>query len=284
MGSLSIFMQNKLLGWLKPPSTARLRVFYIGGYWRGPNDMVAQMLGGLKALGINVYEFNTDEHQDALDTDQVPYDRGTSSPVWLVREKVSPSILRFHPHLVICNAGGLSFRPEDASRLRRWGVKLLGIALSDPDVYVSSTSRIAANFDVFYSNDKGCVELYRQSGVRAYQLPIATNSSFFRPVSPKPEYRCEVLVLGAVHPDRVEPVKALVEHFDTHVRGENWEKYGITNRGVVLGEDALSALSSAKMAIIFSQTITGHRGLKVGVFDFLSAGCLVLTDDIPELH
>jgi len=284
MAILAIIVQNRIIARLKPPDPHQLRVFYIGGYWRGPNDMVAQMLGGLTTLGINVYEFNTDEHLDALDTDHLPYDRGTSSPVWLVREKLFPLILQLRPHLVVCNAGGLSFRPDDANLLRSWGIKLLGIALSDPDVYAPSTSKIAANFDVFYSNDKACVDLYRQIGVRANRLPIATNSNFFRPVPPKPEYLCEVLVLGAVHPDRIEPVKALVEQFDTHVHGENWEKHGITNQGTVFGEDALSALSSAKMAIIFSRTITGHPGLKVGVFDFLSAGCLVLTDDIPELH
>lgn len=281
---ISIFIQNKIISGLRPPDLRQLRIFYIGGYWRGPNDMVAQMLSGLRALGITICEFNTDEHQDALHSDHQPYDRGTSGPVWLVWDKVFPSILRFHPHMVICNAGGLSFRPADARRLQSLGIKLLGIALSDPDVYAACTSKIAANFDVFYSNDKGCVELYRQSGVRAYRLPIATNSDFFRPVPPRPEYQCDVLVLGAVHPDRIEPVKALVEHFDTHVHGEDWEKYGVANRGIVYGEDALSALSSAKMAIVFSRTITGHPGLKVGVFDFLSAGCLVLTDDIPELH
>lgn len=287
LATLSTFIQNTLIARLDPHplrDLRDLRVFYIGGYWRGPNDMVAQMLGGLKALGVNVREFNTDEHMDALDTQGVPYDRGTSGPVWLVREKVFPPLLRFRPHLVICNAGGLSFRPADVARLRSLGIRLLGIALSDPDIYTPTTSRIAGNFDVFYSNDKSCVERYRQNGVHAFHLPIATNAGFFRPVPPKDEYRCDVLVLGAVHPDRIEPVKALVQNFDTHVRGENWENHGVTNRGIVLGEEALSVLSSARIAVIFSRTITGHPGLKVGVFDFLSAGCLVLTDDIPELH
>lgn len=279
-----IFIQNKLIGKFKKPKPAELRVFYIGGYWRGPNDMVAQMLQGLKTLGVNVREFNTDENLDALDTDNLPYDRGTSAPVWLVREKLFPLILRFRPHVIICNAGGLSFRLEDGSLLRNWGIKLLGIALSDPDVYASTTSKIAQNFDVFYSNDKGCVDLYRRSGACSYRLPIATNPNFFRPTLPQPEFICDVLLLGAVHPDRIEPVNALVKQFNTHVHGENWEKYGITNRGFVFGEDTLSALSSAKMAIVFSRTISGYQGVKVGVFDFLSAGCLVVTDDIPELH
>ena len=284
MGGLSLFIQNRLLWRRKPRDLSDLRIFYIGGYWRGPNDMVAQMLAGLKRLGVTVCEFDTDEHRDALDTAGIPYDRGTSGPVWLVGRRVLPAILHFRPHLVICNAGGLSFRRADVLRLRVLGVRLLGIALSDPDVYLPTTSRIARNFDVFYSNDRGCVERYRQSGVQAYRLPIATNADFFRPVPPRPEYECEVLVLGAVHEDRIEPVRALVQHFDTHVRGENWERYGIPDRGSLFGEEALSALNSARMAIIFSRTITGHPGLKVGVFDFLAAGCLVLTDDIPELH
>ena len=284
LAGLSTFIQNKFLARLNPITPAQLKIFYIGGYWRGQNDMVSQMLQRLKTLGVNVCEFNTDENHDAIETDNLPYDRGTSSPVWLVREKLFPFILRFRPHLIICNAGGLSFRLEDGAFLRKLGIKLLGIALSDPDVYETTTSKIAKNFDVFYSNNKGCVDLYRRSGARSYHLPIATNPDFFRPVQLRPEYICDVLLLGAVHPDRIEPVHALVEHFDTHVHGENWEKYGITNRGFVFGEDALSALSSAKMAVIFSRTISGYQGIKVGVFDFLSAGCLVVTDDIPELH
>jgi len=279
-----VFVQNRILGKFKKPKPAELRVFYIGGYWRGPNDIVVQMLQGLKMIGISVFEFNTDENHDALDTDNRPYDRGTNGPVWLVRDRLLPLILRFRPHIIVCNAGGLSFRAEDAAYLRNLGIKLFGVALSDPDVYASSTSKIAQNFDVFYSNDKNTVDLYRESGVNSYQLPIATNDLFFHPVPPQPEYACDVLHLGAVHQDRIEPVKALLEHFDTHVYGENWEKYGVPNRGFVYGDDTLKALNSAKLAIIFSRTPSGQQTVKVGIFDFLSAGALVAAEDFPELH
>src|SRR5215213_3468900 len=237
---LGIFVQNRILSWLKPPRPAHLRVFYIGGYWRGPNDMVAQMLQGLRATGVQVIDFNTDKNRDALETDG-QYDMGTTSPVWLVRGKLFPLIFRVRPHLVICNAGGLSFRPQDAAFLRRLGVKLLAMVLSDPEVYEPTTSKIARNFDVLYTVVNQYVEIYHLHGPQAYLLPIATNPLFFHPVPSRPEYKCDVLILGAVHTDRIEPVRELVNHFDTHVYGENWENYGIKSRGLLFGEDVLSA-------------------------------------------
>ena len=281
---LHIFIQNKIVCMFKPPRPAQLRVYYIGGYWRGPNDMVAQMLQGLRATGVNVVDFNTDEHREALDTSGQPYDRGTSSPVWLVREKLFPSIFRFRPHIVICNAGGLSFRRRDALFLRLVGIKLLMLVLSDPEVYEPSTSKIARNFDVIYTVVSQCVELYRRQGVQAYWLPMGTNPSFFHPVPARPEYKCDVLVLGAVHADRLEPVRALVENFDTHVYGEGWMEHGIHSRGFLFGEDALSALNSARMVVVFSKTISGLPAVKVGVLDFLAAGALVVTDKSPDLR
>lgn len=284
MTSLSLQFQNRILRRLKTPVIGELRVFYIGGYWRGSNDMVAQMLHGLKAAGANVFDFNTDDHPDALDCDGQLYDRGTSGPVWLVREKLFPLIVRFRPHVLICNAGGLSFRPHDADTLRGWGIRLVGIALSDPDVYEPTTRRIFRNFDVFYSNDKQTVDVYNRGGIESYQLPIATNDLFFRPVPSQAEYACDVLHLGAAHPDRIAPVKELIHHFDTHVYGENWEKYEVPGRGLIYGEKTLIALNSARITVIFSRTPSGRQTVKVGIFDFLAAGALVATEDFPELH
>ncbi len=279
-----IFVQNQIVSRLKPPRPAQLRVFYIGGYWRGPNDMVAQMLQGLKATGVCVVDFNTDQNLDALETDGKPYDRGTTSPVWLVRSKLFPLIFRFRPHLIVCNAGGLSFRARDAFLLRKLGIRLLTMVLSDPEVYEPSTSKIAGNFDVLYTVVEQYVEIYRRHGPQAYLLPMATNPLFFHPVHPRPEYKCDVLVLGAVHADRIEPVKSLIQQFNTHVYGEGWEEHGIESRGFLFGEDTLSALNSARMVVIFSRTLSGLPAVKVGILDFLAAGALVITDPSPQLH
>lgn len=282
---LSIIIQNKLIVNIFPPTPKQLRVFYIGGYWRGQNDMVAQMLSGLRATEVNVVDFNTDKNHDALDTDGMPYDRGTTSPVWLRREKLFPLIFRFRPHIVICNAGGLSFRSTDSEYLRKkLGIKLLTFVLSDPEVYIPTTSKIAHNFDVLYSFVNQYVELYKKQVPDSYLLPMATNKEFFHPVPARKEYECDVLMIGAVHVDRIEPVKLLVQNFNTNVHGENWENYDIENKGIIYEEDVLAALNSTKMAVIFSKSVTGFQGFKVGILDFLAAGCLVITEETPHLH
>lgn len=262
---------------------SELRVLHIGGYWRGPNDIVRLLLAGLEEAGPRVVEYDTDHHPEALDCEGRAYDRGTFGPVWLRHDVLAGPLAVLDPHLVICNAGGLSFRPEDARRLRQTR-GLLGIALSDPDVHAGTTSRIAPNFDAFVTNAPALVAEYERLGVRSRALPPGTNDRFFRPVPPRPELACQVLVLGRAHPDRVEPVRRLCREFDTHVYGEGWEEHGIRGRGLVFGDEALAALSSAAMTVIFNRTASGYPLLKVGLFDFLAAGALVLTNRAPEVE
>lgn len=254
-----------------------LRILHIGGYWRGPNDMVAQMLAGLRDTNADVLEYSTDEHRDSLDTDGAPYDRGTSGPVWLRCGDLAPVIDSFDPHLVVCNAGGLAFRPPVAQALRQRRC-LLGIALSDPDVFAATTRRIAPLFDLFLTNADELLGPYAALGARAAPLPIGTNPTFFHPVEPRHDLRCEVLVLGRAHADRIAPVRALVERFDVHLYGEGWAAHGLPSRGVILGREVLAALSSAATTVLFDRTPAGHAIVKVGLFDFLAAGALVLTN------
>ena len=258
------------------------RTLHIGGYWRGPNDIVRQMMLGLRAAGADVFEFNTDERPEALETDGIPYDRGTSGPVWLKWEALGPVIATFQPQLIVCNAGGLSFRPQQAAGIMAERL-LIGIALSDPDVFERATSKIACNFHVFLTNAPQSIAAYRALGARVMELPIATNEEFFQPVPPRNDLRCDALLIGRAHRDRVAPIRALRERFNVHVYGEDWDKFGIPGRGFIYGQDVLAALNSARVTLIFSRTPAGHGIIKVGLFDFLAAGALVAADYIPEL-
>jgi glycosyltransferase involved in cell wall biosynthesis len=267
-----------------PTSDPRqLRVLHIGGYWRGPNDMVRHMMLGLRSAGARVLEFCTDQHPQALDTEGRVYDRGTSGPVWLRREHLQRRLEDLAPHLVVCNAGGLSFRPDDAARLRET-MTLLGIALSDPGVFERATRHISRAFDLFLTNDPGCVARHAAAGARARELPIATNEEFYRPLPPREEMRCQVLVLGRAHADRVEPVKALVREFDTHVYGEGWDEHGVHSRGTIYGQDVLAALASAAATVVFFLNREGDALVKVGLFDFAAAGGLVVTNRFPAVE
>jgi spore maturation protein CgeB len=244
--------------------------------------MVRQMMCGLGAAGAECLEYNTDQHPEALDCEGRSYDRGRYGPVWLRWEALGPVVEKFRPELIVCNAGGLSFRADAADQLRR-SATLLGIALSDPDVFAPSTSRIANHFDVFLTNAPGCVADYRAMGVHADVLPLATNEQFFHPVAERPEFQCDVLAIGRAHADRIEPVRRLCARFDTHVYGEDWEQHGVAGRGTLFEEQLLAALNSARISVIFSRTPAGHSIAKVAVFDFMAGGALVATERIPEL-
>lgn len=245
--------------------------------------MVRQMMLGLRTTGAEVYEFNTDLNPDALDCDGREYDRGTFGPVWLRWEKLRPIVDGFSPDLIVCNAGGLSFRPE-TSRLLRQSSALLGIALSDPDVFQTSTSRIAENFDLFLTNSASTLPAYRARGMTADLLPLATNEEFFHPVPCRAESLCEVLVIGRPSPDRIEPVRRLHQHFRVHLYGEGWEEHGLPSRGLLYGEDLLVALNSAGISVIFSRTPAGHAIGKVAIFDFIAGGALVATNYLTEIE
>ncbi len=268
---------------LSATGTRELRAFHIGGYWRGANDMVRQMMLGLRGAGAEVFEYSTDEHREALDTDGRPYDRGTSCPVWLRWEELAGTIRRLEPHLIICNAGGLAFRPADADRLRQ-RFCLLGIALSDPDVFQPATRHTASTFDLFLTNAPACIPLYEQLGARAALLPLATNDEFFHPVPARAELACEVLIMGQAHPDRIEPVRALADAFDTHLYGEGWEQHGLASRGLIFGDDALAALNSARITVVVFLTRSGHPLVKVGLLDFAAAGALVATNVFSQVE
>ncbi len=245
--------------------------------------MVRQMLLGLQSAGAEVFEFNTDQNPSALDCEGRLYDRGRFGPVWLRWEIVGPLIERFDPELVVCCAGGLSFSAATASALRR-SKNLLGVALSDPDVFRPSTSRIAANFDLFLSNAHCCLPAYRAIGANAMELPLATNPDFFHPLPRLPELDCDVLVVGRAHSDRIAPVKQLSDHFRVHIYGEDWEQHGLPGRAPLYNDDLLRALNAARIAVVFSRTPAGHSIAKIAVFDFLAAGALIATDRIPELE
>lgn len=262
---------------LRDPQGGPLRVLHFGGYWRGLNDVVRQMMLGLSSTGAAVLEYNTDDHPEALDTEGRPYDRGTFGPVWLRWEVLEGLVNNYQPDLIVCNAGGLSFRDDVARRLRD-RCCLLGIALSDPGVFMPTTGRIAPNFDLYLTNAEECVPRYRALGVNAHQWPPGTYEGFYRPMAPKPEYRCEVLIFGNGNPDRIQPARALISRFDTHVYGERWDAHGIHSRGLVFGEESLHILNSARITVVFFWTSDGHPIVKPYLFDFAAAGALVATN------
>jgi spore maturation protein CgeB len=78
-------------------------------------------------------------------------------------------------------------------------------------------------------------------------------------------------------------VRELAGNFDVHVHGDGWPQEGITCRGLLSGEEAVCAISSAFLMVVFGLTAAGHPIVKPYLFDYTSAGALVATDIFPAV-
>src|SRR2546426_7844591 len=78
-----------------------LRVLHIGRYWRGLNSTVRHMMLGLKQMGADVYELDTDQHPEAVDTRNRPLDGGTRGPHLPPLEGLEPILQSFRPHVIL---------------------------------------------------------------------------------------------------------------------------------------------------------------------------------------
>lgn len=257
-------------------------MLFIGGYWMGDNDLVKIYLRSLQDLTPHVFEYSTEDHRDALDCDGRDYDYGRWGPVHLKPDHLQPVIDAHNPHLIVCCAGGLSFFPDMAQRLRQKHC-LIGIALSEPDVFEPATSKIAPRFDVFFSNSPRAVEMHRSNGANAVYLPFACYPKYHRKLPKTRRYECDVLFVGQARPDRVELTKKLQARFRMRVFGSGWDKFDVPNEGLLPAEEVVPAINSASVCLDFARNLEGDYMLKYRIFEFAGCGAVACTERFPEL-
>jgi spore maturation protein CgeB len=265
-----------------PVNWKDLRVFFIGGYWMGDNDLVKVYLRSLQDLCPNVYEFSTEDHREALDCKGRPYDYGAHGPIYIRRSYVDAALRDVTPHVILCCAGGLSFSPADAVHLRKQFC-LAGMALSDPDVFEPSTQYIAQNFDTYFTNSLRATAWYRELGVNVAWLPFACYPSYHKRLPADPRFKCDVLFIGQARPDRVALVKRVSSAFHTRVFGTSWHSFHVPNEGILPAGDVVAAVNSATVCIDFARNLAGDHMVKYRMFEFAGCGAVGCTERSPEL-
>ena len=259
-----------------------LRVLFIGGYWMGDNDLVKIYLRSLRDLCPNVQEFSTEDHRDALDCMGRPYDYGAHGPVYIRQGAIDGILRSFSPHLIVCCAGGLSFTPYETISLRSKHC-VVGMALSDPDVFTPSTQYIAKNFDAYFTNSLKATAWYRELGANITWLPFACYPPYHRRVPSTPEFECDVMFLGQARPDRVPIVSRVRPEFRTRVFGTGWDTFGVLNSGILPAAKVVPAVNSARVCIDFARNLAGEYMVKYRVFEFAGCGAVTCTETFPEL-
>ena len=257
-----------------------MRIVHFGSYWMGENDIVALMARDLQKAAPESRLVDTELY-------------GERPSVWVEREgqvnwikdaKIERLMQSCNPEVMIVNSGGMSLKPETAKRLRRQGVTLVGISLSDPDVFVEQGSKYAGLYDLFYTNARRSLADYDNIGVKARLLPFAASADFHRPL-PQVDRKYDVIIVGHPRSDRLEVVRELDKHFRVGLYGKGWKRFGIFPRGrQVNGEAHVQALNSGKVYLSFSATVAGFINVKVGLFEAVACGTPVFTEVFDEMQ
>lgn len=280
-------VQRDRLAEVRYESPTTYRILHLGAFANGPNDIVASLLRALEQLGHTVLHVDTKRTQANLARGLVDYSEGEAGgfgPYYVNPQVLEPALAEFDPQIIVCNAGGLAWREEDARELKRRGFLLLGLTLSDPDVF-PSVKGFAGRFDYHTTNAAGAIPMYEEQGItNTLYFPFGIDREFvLAPVEPAPELESDVICLGHAtgRADRNATMKELARHFDVRVYGTGWELPGAE---VVQGDRQVQAARAGRIHVNFPATRAEYTNVKCGVFETVGSGGLLCTGRFEEME
>lgn len=257
------------------------RILFLGRSINGTTDIVSSLSRSLRNLGHHVLDLDIKSHRIVENPERVS---GGNGPIYVQAERLETVINSFRPQMVVCCAGGLTFTDDDAEYLKSRGIVLVGITLSDPDVFPSVHGH-AHVFDVHTTNAELSLSMYREAGVHnTVYFPFGIDRGFVtQEVKEDPSKAADVICMGHANnrPDRNQTMTALNQRFDVKTYGRGWEIPGSES---VAGDEALQALQMGRIHINFPLTRAGFVNIKCGVFETVGAGGVIATGVFDEME
>lgn len=175
------------------------------------------------------------------------------------------------------------------SFLRQRPYPSLGLCVEDP--YAHEMNKQARPFfEWFVTNDAGCLEAYKSPG-NPYALLMPTLAADNEVHQPRPDLkkRCDVVMVGAPYPKRIEAAKRLIplvcEGKRIVVIGEGWggrplQGIEVIDRNIP-GKEMAAWLSSAKVTLVVNRDGVGQRPVTParGFAEAACGACMLLEED-----
>jgi polysaccharide pyruvyl transferase CsaB len=257
------------------------RILFIGRSVNGSTDIVSCMSRSLRNLGHHVLDIDVKRHRTLFENPERA--KGGNGPLYLQLGLMEPMLRRFRPQLIVCCAGGLTFREADAQTLKARGIVLVGLTLSDPDVF-PTVHRHNHVFDFHTTNAMVAMDMYRAAGLgNTLYMPFGIDRGFVtQRVPPAPELAADVICIGHAlnRPDRHKVMNRLAEQFNVRTYGRGWE---LPNSEVVEGQRMVQASRQGRIHVNFPLTRAGYINIKCGVFESVGSGALVCTGRFDEM-
>jgi len=257
------------------------RILFIGRSVNGTTDIVSCLSRSLRNLGHHVLDYDLKKHRNAVENPNNV--TGGHGPIFIKIRALQETIDNFRPQMIVCGAGGLTFKPEDADRLKAQGIVLVGLTLSDPDVFPSVHAH-AHVFDFHTTNAHMALEMYREKGIfNTLYFPFGIDRGFVtQQTTSAPELAADVICMGHAtgRPERNALMTAMASRFDVKTYGRGWELPGSEP---VAGERMVQAMRMGKVHVNFPLTRAGYINIKCGVFESVGSGALLCTGRFPEM-
>lgn len=265
--------KKKIFKRIKP-----FRIIHYGSYWMGNNDVVNVMSDDLinysdvNKINLNIYEKADDRVKAKISTPN-------GCICILDTTQIANDIEQFHPDCLILNSGGLILEDDAFHFAKKSGVIVIGISLSDPDVYPYNGQLYAHKFDLFYTNSKYAYEnLYNKRLVNIKLMPFAASLRHHY-YMPHVEKIYDIVIVGHARKNRLEIVKKLSKYFKVGTFGNGWEE----SLGEVHGIEHVKAINSGIIYLSFAGTVAGYYNVKVGLFEAMACNQVVVTEYMEEL-
>lgn len=257
-----------------------LNMIHYGSYWMEDNDVVNVMADDLSEL-CNLWKVDLKAYKKKRDFRIGNIIKTPNGMICILKDKyIRKDISRQKADGIILNAGGLTLTDSLFSELRHKNVKILGISLSDPDVYPYNGKIFSDNFDLFYTNSKYSFEKQycdNQTQVRLMPFAASTKHHYYMP---EVEKKYDVVVVGHAREERIKIIERLSEVCKVGIFGNGWER----SMGAVYGKEHVKAINSGKMYLSFAQTVAGYQNIKVGLFEAMACNQVVITAYMEELQ
>lgn len=257
------------------------RILFLGRSVNGSTDIVSCLSRSLRNLGHRVLDIDFKRHRGM--TVNPTRAQGGHGPVFIEISHLESVLQRFRPQMIVCCAGGLTFRPDDAEALKQRGIVLVGLTLSDPDVFPSVAPH-AHVFDFHTTNARVALPMYRDAGLgNTLYFPFGIDRGFVTQSVPRaPELAADVVCIGhaTARPERNGIMTRVARELDVRTYGRGWELPGSE---VVAGRRMVQASREGRVHVNFPLTRAGFINIKCGVFESVGSGALVATGRFDEM-
>jgi spore maturation protein CgeB len=218
----------------------------------------------------------------------------------------APDMIRLagecQPNLVLVMNGLHVFPPDHADHVDQ--VNLMGIRtaiwFADDPYFTDHTASLAPHYDYVFTHEMSCVAFYREMGCEhVYYLPLAVNTTVFKPLQVDPAYRSDICFIGNGFPNRIDLFNQLTPFLVNKkvlLAGALWDQlsqYELLKQGIKLHwvpiEESVKYYSGAKIVINVhrltyhetynknSRNIPGHS-INPRTYEIAACGTLQITD------